>query len=65
MSKGSKWRKTDFRKYWDNWPLGPKAVINAKGVLKLIRENPKLFSAEEAATKILETAKKRPGFLIV
>jgi hypothetical protein len=53
MSKGSKWRKTDYKRYWGNWPksMGPKKE--------------RLLTPEEALEKILETAKKRPGFLIL
>lgn len=53
MSKGSKWRKTDYKRYWDNWPKS------------MNKQKERLLTAEEAVAKILETAKKRPGLLIL
>jgi len=68
MSKGSKWRKTDFKQYWDNWPksMSCKKQQIELGVVPMgyaYKACP--LTAEEAAAKILKMAKTRPGFFIV
>ena len=111
MGKGDAWRKTNFRKYYSNWPenMGPQRPIYAPlrpiyAPLGCIRSDTSDFmtshngdrthelvpmlldgggeilveptemldyprdghlTAQEAANKIREFAKKRPGFLIV
>jgi hypothetical protein len=53
--KGDKWRKTNFKKYYNNFPkdMGPKPLPN------------KLLSVEEASAQIAKLTNTRPGIFIV